>query len=1179
MSDYHDKRDSLVIACENLSLEDRGSYLNLHCDNAELRSDVEDLLSRIKEEDANEERLLQNEMIGKTIDDRYEIKKELGSGGMGSVYEAIDTKTGDGKRVAIKIIKPGMDSQAVLNRFKREELTLSMMNHSGICRISETGFYNKQFPYFAMELIHGEPLTDFCNRERLSIKDRVKLYCEICSAVQHAHSRGVLHRDIKPTNILAYYEDSVAHAKIIDFGIAKALSSHQIGDTELTLSGQPIGSLPYLSPEQAEMSPVPLGTESDVYSLGILLFELLAGRLPAYTNELNQVPRTDAARVIRDSTSKPSTEWKAIVVKTPKEADQIAKFRKVSTNELSKKLHGDLDRIIMKCIEKDRSRRYNTVDALNEDLNRYLSNIPILAEPPSVIYSFKKFAKRRTGLLAAICIVATILIVGIISTTYFALENAAKAEKLQTLLEEIESHEKAKATMELLIMHMRGLGPDEINFAELEQYITQSDSATSLYFELGLICESSEDYENAIKYFSKALESFDEQKFKPLYEVRSHSYLGDIYRWESGFEDNEKSLYHASMALSKATAADFDAGWIRIYKQRKFWSMENVLKKEIEPSLLDEAVLLTKTLVEDSRSENVLDDEFSQYLMAYSDALLLADRYEDAHEVINEAIRLTSTRAGLLSTLIFALGDKADIYRKQELWNMEIATLEERVRKIVELHGEFSLELDFTIGHIAYTYGYLIQDRQKSEIFYQRLAEIHRLAGGVGSIGYIDAKLNAMSQRKWINNRALHNRSLEQIDLELCNETIKELTELQSKMVDKDDRYFEASGQIFGCLTVWTIDKERAVPHARNMYDELIVNLKSLSDHMVGMTLMRLIDLEELEEYALLVEMLEGVKNSLSETDVQVDRWIYPISLERNKFLAYASSGSLAQAIEQANLLLSLLETPEEEMEALFRISTTLTNNGFHSDAIQYARIGVKLLPTVSINNKVKSRYLTSLWTTFHLGGSNEAIAVAKERLAVNNELYGNDHPFAIDALCCLGMSYVSNSMFTEAVPYLQKAYEQFDISEPRNSRVFAAYNLGHCYLALNNTPLAKKMYREVVDTETVRDDIPHELAFSKQELGHILVYEGKYEEAIGLLQHAVNFDKSGVNSIFSGEMSDDQLFTGPSYWASLLRNYDALLKCYDMTEQTHLASELRDEMKKMLAEYDKFMPNPPSSN
>ena len=412
MSDYHDKRDKLVMECEGLSLEERNSYLDLHCDDEDLRTEVESLLAYVKEEDTDEGRELQQEMIGETIDGRYELKKLLGTGGMGEVYEAIDSKTGDGKRVAIKIIKLGMDSKAVLKRFKREAQTLSMMSHSGICKISDFGYYKEHLPYFAMELIHGEPLTEFCNRERLSIKDRVMLFSDICSAVQHAHSMGVIHRDIKPNNIMAFYENSVPRAKIIDFGIAKALATHQTGDTELTLSGQPIGSLAYMSPEQAEMSPVPLGIETDVYSLGVLLFELLTGTLPAYAKELNQLPRTDAAQVIKDSKAdKPSTEWKAIANKAPEEADQIAKSRRIKSSELSKKLYGDLDWIIMRCIEKDRTRRYNTVDALNEDLNRYLSNLPVLAGKPSAIYSFKKFAKRRSGLLAAICIVAFTLIV------------------------------------------------------------------------------------------------------------------------------------------------------------------------------------------------------------------------------------------------------------------------------------------------------------------------------------------------------------------------------------------------------------------------------------------------------------------------------------------------------------------------------------------------------------------------------------------------------------------------------------------------------------------------------------------------------------------------------------------------------------------------------------------------
>jgi serine/threonine protein kinase/tetratricopeptide (TPR) repeat protein len=350
---------------------------------------------------------------------QYHILSVLGHGGMGVVYLA-EQREPVRRRVALKVIKPGMDSEQVVRRFEAERQALALMDHPGVAKVLDAGSTDRGLPFFVMENVPGEPITDFCDRHRLSIPDRLSLFADVCAAVQHAHHKGVIHRDLKPSNILVAFRDGAPAAKVIDFGIAKALSGHLAQGTIFTHQGQLMGTPEYMSPEQAEMSVLDIDTRSDVYSLGVILYELLTGALPFDSRSLRDAGIAAIQRIIREEEPpRPSTRLSGVTLgrpgapapTTPGDPADIAAHRKSDTRSLLSILRTDLDWVVLKCLEKDRARRYETPSALAQDLRRFLNNEPVSAGPPSALYRARKFMRRhRAGVTAGALVSATLLL-------------------------------------------------------------------------------------------------------------------------------------------------------------------------------------------------------------------------------------------------------------------------------------------------------------------------------------------------------------------------------------------------------------------------------------------------------------------------------------------------------------------------------------------------------------------------------------------------------------------------------------------------------------------------------------------------------------------------------------------------------------------------------------------------
>jgi tetratricopeptide (TPR) repeat protein len=356
----------------------------------------------------------------------YRVLQLLGRGGMGAVYDAEDTGAVR-RRVAVKVVRAGFNSREVLARFDAERQALALMNHAAIARVLEAGATDAGDPYFSMELVRGLPITEYCDRNRLSVPERLELFIAVCQGVQHAHQKGVIHRDLKPSNILVVEQDGRATPKIIDFGIAKALGQRLTEHTLVTMSGTAMGTAAYMSPEQADPAVVDIDTRADVYSLGVLLFELLVGQRPLDPDALGI--HAFLAKLAARQTEPPTPSGR---LGHDESSTAVAAARRTDVPTLRKDLRGDLDWIVVKAMQPDRSMRYETASGLADDIRRHLIHEPIVARPPSARYRMEKFVQRNRGAVIASGVVAAAIVGGsILATVGFIRARAAERVALQ----------------------------------------------------------------------------------------------------------------------------------------------------------------------------------------------------------------------------------------------------------------------------------------------------------------------------------------------------------------------------------------------------------------------------------------------------------------------------------------------------------------------------------------------------------------------------------------------------------------------------------------------------------------------------------------------------------------------------------------------------------------------------
>ncbi len=377
---------------------------------------------------------------------RYKLLEKIGEGGCGVVYMA-EQEEPVRRRVALKIIKLGMETKSVIARFEAERQALAMMDHPNIARVFDAGATDRGPPYFVMELVRGVKITEYCDRNRLDLQQRLNLFVQSCHAIQHAHQKGIIHGDIKPSNIMVALHDGVPVPKVIDFGISKATEARLTDKSLFATFAALIGTPAYMSPEQAEMGGLDVDTRSDIYSLGVLLYELLTGRTPFDPKELIKAGLDEMRRTLREK--EPPRPSVRLTTLPREDLIKAADCRQLEPPRLISSLRGDLDWIVLKALEKDRSRRYETANGLAMDIQRHLNNEPVMARPPSWRYRFQKLVRRNRVVFAAGGAVAVALVIGTGTSTWLFLrereahQRAVAAEQQQARLRhEAELREK-----------------------------------------------------------------------------------------------------------------------------------------------------------------------------------------------------------------------------------------------------------------------------------------------------------------------------------------------------------------------------------------------------------------------------------------------------------------------------------------------------------------------------------------------------------------------------------------------------------------------------------------------------------------------------------------------------------------------------------------------------------------
>jgi serine/threonine protein kinase/tetratricopeptide (TPR) repeat protein len=556
-----------TILQEALAMSDLGKrreYLAKACaGDSALRDKIEDLLSL---QDPTETRLEQAapasspdqmEETGTEIG-RYKLLQKIGEGGCGVVYMAEQSEPVR-RRVALKVIKLGMDTKSVIARFEAERQALAMMDHPNIARVLDAGATEKGRPYFVMELVRGIKITEYCDQNKLSTDQRLQLFIQVCHAIQHAHQKGIIHRDIKPSNVLVTLHDGVPVPKVIDFGIAKATQGRLTDQTLFTAFEQFIGTPAYMSPEQAEMSGLDVDTRSDIYALGVLLYELLTGETPFSTKELLAASLDEMRHTIREKEpARPSTR-----ISTMMEGNlaTIAKYRHTEPGKLANSLRGDLDWIVMKALEKDRTRRYETPSALALDVQRYLNHETVMARPPSATYRFQKFVRKHKAVVAGLGAVGMALVVGLIFSIHFLrLERAAHRRAISAEQKEAELRKKAEQALGLegelrkkaeenlrlqatLLENARlgekfgqaGLFMTQGNYDEAERIMNSLDpraNAAPLYNGLGGLNARRGRWAAAITNFSRVVQVRPEEHMFYHYLAPLYVQNGDLAKYE-----------------------------------------------------------------------------------------------------------------------------------------------------------------------------------------------------------------------------------------------------------------------------------------------------------------------------------------------------------------------------------------------------------------------------------------------------------------------------------------------------------------------------------------------------------------------------------------------------------------------------------------------------------------------
>ena len=642
MKDLQRIRSVFCEALERGTREEQEAYLSRACrGDSALRAEVETLLKTQPEaDDFFQGRLVGPDMLQDdlsegpgTVIGRYKLLERIGEGGMAVVYMA-EQEQPIRRKVALKIIKLGMDTKQVIARFEAERQALAIMDHPNIAKVLDAGATETGRPYFVMDLVTGVSITEYCDKNNLSTKDRLALFIQVCNAVQHAHQKGIIHRDLKPSNVMVTQRDGVPVPKVIDFGIAKATNQKLTEKTLFTRYAHIIGTPAYMSPEQAELSDLDIDTRTDIYSLGVLLYELLTGATPFSEEELRKAGYLEMQRVIREQEPpKPSTKLSTLGETLP----DIAEHRGSTPDILRKLICGDLDWIVMKTLEKDRTRRYETANGFGMDVQRHLDSEPVLARGPSATYRLQKFIHRnRVATVGVLAIVAVMAVMGVILSMW-------NQDRLR--LAEGESFRHRNILSQARESHAKGQHAEAMK--QISSILRSKDVGSEAQLLYAGILVEGRQPDEAVTMLEKLRDN------RPEIAGAAHSLLARIL-WESPSTDAEKlkkideHRRRAEELLPETAEAYFLRAMTAVTIKEKFEFLDQALS--LGPSHYESYRLRACTHYASRRYEKMERDAIAMIALRPRDPLghsLQAiawhqlGRYEDAIEAYDSAIRFT----------------------------------------------------------------------------------------------------------------------------------------------------------------------------------------------------------------------------------------------------------------------------------------------------------------------------------------------------------------------------------------------------------------------------------------------------------------------------------------------------------------------------------------------------------